>query len=396
VLVATLAPAASGATEEGARRKRMTGHYEMPFPCGQEWTGKTRSDHSPSSWAIDWNRPDDDGDDVVASAPGTVAVANKSGRTGYGRYVQLTHLNGEQTLYAHLSAVVVSVGQTVDQGGLIGRVGSTGNSTGPHLHYEQRSGRTVRAAIFAGQRFAYGSTQVSRNCVDVPLAANMLSDAAAERVLFRRRKRATFQIQQPGGKPVKVGFGRSSDDPVLGDWDGDGVANVGVRRPAESTFHLATPSGTVQVHFGIPTDTPVAGDWNADGRADIGVRRASTATFYLRAPDGTVVVEPLGDSNDLPVTGDWNGDRVTDLGVYDSGTAVFTLLSRAANGVAWTATIPFGNPGDLPVVGDWDANGYTDLGVWRPSAGTFLGRRAPTARTAVRSIGEVRFGRPRG
>ena len=43
--------------------------YQMPFPCGQQWTGTTRAGPQPQPYSIDWNRPDDDGDDVVASAP---------------------------------------------------------------------------------------------------------------------------------------------------------------------------------------------------------------------------------------------------------------------------------------------------------------------------------------
>ena len=394
-LAASLAAPVAAQTQEAAKRKKVIGYYQMPFPCGQEWKGTTRSSHSPSIKAIDWNRPDDDGDEVVSSAAGTVTVANKTGRTGYGRWVKITHLNGESTVYGHLSNVAVSVGQTVDQGVVIGNVGSTGNSSGPHLHFEEKLGSVVSSAIFAGQNFVYGSTQASRNCVDVPLAANMVGTAPAELVVFRRNKQATFAINQPGGAPVVVPFGQSTDDPLLGDWDGDGTANVAVRRPSESTFYLSGPAGATTVLFGIPADRPVAGDWDGDVRTDIGVWRSSAATFFLRAPDGAVSSVALGDSNDLPVTGDWNGDGYTDLGVYDVATATYTLRVLSG-GVAWVATIPFGNPGDLPVVGDWDGNGTTDLGVWRPSTGTFLSRQAPVARMAARSVTAVQFGRPRG
>ena len=59
---------------------------------------------------------------------------------GYGNMVDVDHGNGVVTRYGHLSAITVKVGDTVAAGGRIGRVGSTGRSTGPHLHYEIRVG----------------------------------------------------------------------------------------------------------------------------------------------------------------------------------------------------------------------------------------------------------------
>ena len=84
--------------------------------------------------------------------------------------MRVTHAGGETTVYAHLSSVAVSVGQVVDQGQLLGQLGSTGNSTGPHLHYEQALGTKTLPAAFEGVAFKYGSTVASKNCVDVPLA----------------------------------------------------------------------------------------------------------------------------------------------------------------------------------------------------------------------------------
>jgi murein DD-endopeptidase MepM/ murein hydrolase activator NlpD len=76
------------------------------------------------------------GDPVRATADGTVIAAGWNG--GYGRMVDLDHHNGLTTRYAHLSSIDVRVGQSVKSGQIVGKVGSTGRSTGPHLHYETR------------------------------------------------------------------------------------------------------------------------------------------------------------------------------------------------------------------------------------------------------------------
>lgn len=74
---------------------------------------------------------------IYASAPGKVVIAKMGGwNGGYGNYIVIQHANGMQSLYAHLSSVNVSRGQSVSQGELIGGMGSTGNSTGSHLHFE--------------------------------------------------------------------------------------------------------------------------------------------------------------------------------------------------------------------------------------------------------------------
>lgn len=73
---------------------------------------------------------------VRASASGRVTTVGWSG--GYGQMITLDHGNGYKTIYAHLSKYKVNIGDNVTKGQLIGLCGSTGLSTGPHLHYEVR------------------------------------------------------------------------------------------------------------------------------------------------------------------------------------------------------------------------------------------------------------------
>ncbi|MGH3362482.1 MAG: M23 family metallopeptidase [Nocardioides sp.] len=370
--------------------------YEMPFPCGQEWTGTTRASHSPSTNSIDWNRPDDIDDPVVAAATGKVIVAEPRGTGGYGNWVRVSHLDGESTIYAHLRSVSVAVGQTVDQGTLLGTLGSTGNSTGPHLHFEERNSSGVVAPYFSGVAFRFGSTLASRNCVDVPVAANLLGDQVGELAVFRRATVASFRIHRVGRDPRVIRFGTGTDQPVTGDWDGNGRHNVGVRTPATRTFKLKVGTGVRTLVFGGVRDLPIAGDWDGNGVWEVGVRQAGDGKFRMRANDGTVTAAWLGDADDLPVTGDWDGDGRSDLGAYDLATATFTLRVVDSDGLAWTTQVRFGSPGDLPVAADWDGNGRTDVGVWDPATATFSQRRAPSPTgTQVRSVTDVRFGRPR-
>jgi murein DD-endopeptidase MepM/ murein hydrolase activator NlpD len=76
------------------------------------------------------------GEPVHATAAGRVSIAGREG--GYGNMIEINHGNGLATRYGHLSEIDVKVGQTVHVGDIIGRIGSTGRSTGPHLHYETR------------------------------------------------------------------------------------------------------------------------------------------------------------------------------------------------------------------------------------------------------------------
>ena len=139
--------------------------FQLPFPCGQVWAGQTRTNHSPQA-SIDFNRSNDLGDTVVAAAGGTVTRVANTGSTSYGRWIEIAHGGGYRTRYAHLSSQTVKVGQNVRRGQKIGTVGSTGGSTGPHLHYEQRLNGAAQRVVFNGRTALYYGTKnyTSQNC----------------------------------------------------------------------------------------------------------------------------------------------------------------------------------------------------------------------------------------
>ena len=81
------------------------------------------------------------GEPIIAAASGEVIISRMGWNGGYGNYVVVQHPNGLQTVYGHASKLLVSEGDNVKQGQQIALVGSTGESTGPHLHVEVRGGK---------------------------------------------------------------------------------------------------------------------------------------------------------------------------------------------------------------------------------------------------------------
>nr|WP_255724596.1 M23 family metallopeptidase [Shimazuella soli] len=126
----------------------------MPFPCGQTWKGETRKDHNPKL-SIDLSRKNGYGDTVVASASGKVKKIGNLGNRSYGKYVYIDHGNGWETRYAHLSNISVKKGQTIEAGQKIGNVGTSGNSSAPHLHFEEKHNGVIKPVYFNSKKVYY-------------------------------------------------------------------------------------------------------------------------------------------------------------------------------------------------------------------------------------------------
>ena len=115
----------------GAGGPTFAGYYTNPVP------GSSRTQGLHGYNAVDLGARY--GTPIVAAAGGSVIISREGGwNGGYGSYIVISHGNGTQTLYAHNSSNIVGVGQSVVKGQVIGYVGSTGRSTGPHVHFEVR------------------------------------------------------------------------------------------------------------------------------------------------------------------------------------------------------------------------------------------------------------------
>ncbi|NUO58113.1 MAG: M23 family metallopeptidase, partial [Hamadaea sp.] len=151
LLVAVLA--ATGLTAVTAAPAYAAPNFKAPFPCGQTWTyshhdGEVRQ-------ALDFVRADGgvtNGTPVLASAAGVAHRYYQSG--GAGNYIAIDHGGGWTTYYFHLSAYSVPDGAYVNQGQEIGLTGSTGNSSGPHIHYEQLLNGVGQIIAINGQSLA--------------------------------------------------------------------------------------------------------------------------------------------------------------------------------------------------------------------------------------------------
>ena len=181
-----------------------------------------------------------------------------------------------------------------------------------------------------------------------------------------------------GFADIAINYGMPGDYPVVGDWDGDGDATVGIYR--NGSFYLRNDNSIgfadLVFPFGVPGDQPLAGDWNNDGVDTIGVYR--NGTFYLRNSNSAGTPEMsfgLGNPGDVGIAGDWNGDGFDTTGVFRPINGIIFLKNANSTGFADIA-LNYGVPGDKPVMGDWNNDGIDTIGIYRN--GTFYLRNSNT------------------
>ena len=178
VLAAASASAAAGPADgfavgggEDFKRKMLSWHGDAQAPpvktietVGSTSTAKRLTISSPFGWRSDPIRgmqrrhagvdlPGPSGARIFATGSGIVRFAGRAG--GYGNMIEVDHPGGVRTRFGHLARIFVSPGSKVAQGQIIGAMGSTGRSTGPHLHYEVRvGGQPVNPLAYLGQTAA--------------------------------------------------------------------------------------------------------------------------------------------------------------------------------------------------------------------------------------------------
>lgn len=211
-------------------------------------------------------------------------------------------------------------------------------------------------------------------------------------------------------------FGAPGARPIAGDFNGDGVDEVGVYVAGEWFIDLngngRWDAGDLWARLGDKDDLPVVGDWDGDGKDDIGIfgpawegdSRAIAHEPGLPDPDNALTgfeknvpptpeeatdgarllkrsaagamradlidhVFEYGQAGDTPVTGDFNGDGIPSIGVFQAGEWALDVDGDGRWSDADIA-LTFGREGDIPLVGDFNGDGVADVGVFR--SGKFL------------------------
>ena len=357
---------------------------------------RPRASHSPSRTRSTGTGPPTEGKPVVAAAAGVVVDRQASGTRGYGRYVVVDHGNGETHALRPPPTVVVRLGQTVDQGALLGTVGEHRQRHRPAPALRGAAGRQVVPPCFHGA--AFGSTHAwrRRTAPTSRWPATSSATGSPRSAVFGAAQRRRSG-QPPGGAASVVAFGgrhRPAGAGRLGRRRARRPRRAAPRRRTSSSSNARPASVSIRVS-GNRSDLPVAGDWDGDGTWEIGVRTAlgSHVSCCGRPRRHRRPRCWLGNADDLPVTGDWDGDGITDLGVYDLARPPSRCASSTPRARLATRVVQFGTPGDLPVTGDWDGDGRRPTSAsGDPGTATFTQRVGPPRPPRPARLRHVRFG----
>jgi hypothetical protein len=182
---------------------------------------------------------------------------------------------------------------------------------------------------------------------------------------------ATWKLRSTmtAGKATKtMTYGKSTDQGLAGDFDGNGAKSPAVFRDGQWWIKMTnTQEKLVGVKFGQKGDQAVVGDWDGDGKDTIGVYRAGR-WLLDNDLDGKADRDfTFGDASADPVVGDWNGDGFDTVGTFKAGKWTVRNTNTSTSPLT---TFTYGKAGDIPVVGDWEGDGRDEPGVYRAGVWT--------------------------
>lgn len=354
-----VAPLEAAGQREDANWVPFLGDHELWCTMGNPGYSGCASHHGYP--ALDIGMPV--GTPIYAAGPGRVRYAGSEG-DARGTYVEIEHDDGIRSRYYHLSAEVVSEGQQVDRGTLIGRSGQSGRATSPHLHYEERTASGgekdpgVMYGVVDGRLLVYPNQSGYPSWWDTPYGTRLVNDS--------------FNVDNTtlywGGPGV-----------ATGDLNGDAVDDVVVGAPGEDT---TDPSGTTHIDSGAAFVLYGAGP----GVSGTGAERIRQQ--FDDIPGTMKSNEVFGAA---VATGDFDGDGFDDLAV--GAPAATVAGERAAGevivlhgttegllpvprGLRLTGVAPESGDqfGASLASGDFDGDGFDDLVVGAP--GESVGRRS--------------------
>jgi hypothetical protein len=348
--------------------------FKAPFPCGQRWTyshhgGEVRL-------ALDFIRSDGGttaGTPVLASAAGT--AARRFEAQGAGNYIDINHGGGWHTYYFHLRAFSVADGAHVEQGQRIGITGTTGNSSGEHIHYEQLLNGVGQNIVIEGKSLApypasYGvKSLTSTNCGGDDsepsryFSPDVTGDGFAD--LVATKPDGTMWLYsnsfvRDDGVPYsavrQIGSGWGGFDKILGaDVTGDGFADLVATKP-DGTMWLY--SNSFVRDDGVPYsavrqigsgwggfDKILGADVTGDGFADL-VATKPDGTMWLYS-NSFVRDDGVPYSAVRQIGSGWGGfDKI--LGADVTGDGFADLVATKPDGTMWLYSNSFVRDDGVP------------------------------------------------
>jgi hypothetical protein len=227
--------------------------------------------------------------------------------------------------------------------------------------------------------FAYGDEDL--------FVLNQYERASVATVALYFYRDRVLIVRNPADKGLSLmlryGSAKEGWQPIVGDWNNDGVPTVGFYSASDASFSLwnSLDGGRPDVlfPFGVADAgwLPLSGDWDGDGVDTVGLYDPKTSLFYLknRLEGGSAdALFPFGvaDAGWIPLSGDWDGDGVDTVGLYDPATGTFYLKNKLEGGRADREFQLIANGRNcIPLVGDWDEDGVDTVGLYVPSTGTF-------------------------